>query len=1588
MAALRLRCWLIGADSLLEACAEILLGAGHEVLGVITDSARLRAWARERALAVLDPRSDFESVLATVPFDHLFAITHLERLSERILRLPTRSAINFHDGPLPAYAGLNAPAWALMHGESRHGITWHVMTAALDAGPILKQRAFDIAADETSFSLNAKCFEAAIASFAELERELAASTARPLPQDTRLRRIYQRHRRPAAACLIDWTRSAREIEALIRALDFGRYPNRLGMAKLCFAGRAVLATRARAIEVASTPFQRSHSEASCAVHVPGSVLAIDADGMRVATADGSIVISDCADLSGRALDPRQAAGRLELAPGDVLDGLDAEQSDALTKLDLKMSRAERFWVERLSGLDPIALPIPQVARGAGADTRPIVLEVELPQGLQHSFPQLSLAQLLLAALCAYLARIARRASFDIGYTDPALRQQAAGQAWIAACLPLRVSVDQRQDLGTCALGFAAELGEVCAQGVWLRDVIARYPKLQELRNRPEPLLPVAFELSRHFSLQSSLNGAHCLLEVCDADASGGGACRFSFDAAEVSAANARSLRDGFTALLGSLAARPKLALAQHSMVSAEESHRQRLEWNANEPTVSSAACVHELFEAQVARTPDATALVCGGDSLSYAELDARAQRLAGVLVQQGVGAGVLVGVFLDRSFDMLVAVLGTLKAGGAWVPLDPAHPPERTALLLEDAAVRVILSATRLVQLLPESPAQLILLDVDVPAQSMGPRKVPARPTRPDDLAYAIYTSGSTGRPKGVLVEHRNVTSFFLGMDQRIPHDPPGVWLALTGLSFDISVLELLWPLCRGFKVVVHVGDARGGRATALPLRAMDFSLFYFASEAGGQSEGYRLLLEGARFADSHGFCAVWTPERHFHAFGGLYPNPALTGAAIAAITQRIQIRAGSVVLPLHHPIRVAEDWSLVDNLSAGRVGVSFASGWNPEDFVLAPENLAQAKAVMFRDIEVVRRLWRGETLEFPGPDGAPVAVRTLPRPVQPELPVWITAAGNLATFVEAGKIGANLLTHLLGQRVEQLAPKIKAYRQARADAGFDPASGVVTLMLHTFVGADEARTREVVRGPLERYLDDSLSLAAGSGWAFPTFRRPVGVAEDAQNGIAELEPADRAALLAQACERYYEDSGLFGTPERCLEQVERIRAIEVDEIACLIDFGIAADEVLRSLPLLERVRARAQAFARAEPAPVADSIAELISSQGVTHLQCTPSQARILCADPESRRALGKVQQMFVGGEALPCELARELEDALGGALTNMYGPTESTVWSATFKLEADSAPGLARANASSSVPIGRPIANTRFHVLDECLQQVPSGVAAELFIAGAGVARGYLRRPELEAERFLPEPLCADANARMYRSGDLVRYRADGVLEFLGRIDHQLKVRGHRVEPGEIEAVLLCESGFGRAIAETVVVVREDVPGDQRLVCYLVPRAAAVDTVLLRARLAARLPEYMLPTQFVALEALPRNSNGKIDRRALPLPASRSGEIELQPQGLLESRLCELWRETLALDRVGVEQNFFDLGGHSLLVVRLHRRMHELTDKPVAMTDLFRFPTIRSLARHIAGDGAPATLAAAALRGERRRNSQPMRRQRLVEG
>jgi natural product biosynthesis luciferase-like monooxygenase protein len=443
----------------------------------------------------------------------------------------------------------------------------------------------------------------------------------------------------------------------------------------------------------------------------------------------------------------------------------------------------------------------------------------------------------------------------------------------------------------------------------------------------------------------------------------------------------------------------------------------------------------------------------------------------------------------------------------------------------------------------------------------------------PSNLAYVIFTSGSTGRPKGVMIEHRNVSNFFAGIDDRLGTQR-GVWLAVTSLSFDISVLELLWTLTRGFEVVIYAGHealaARGagaqGPALARAARPVAFSLFYFASDEGeGVADKYQLLLDGARFADKHGFEAVWTPERHFHAFGGLYPNPAVASAAIAAITERVRIRAGSCVSPLHHPIRIAEEWSLVDNLSRGRVGISFASGWQPNDFVLRPESFAERKQVMFDSIELVRRLWRGEAVTFRGPKGD-VAVRTLPRPVQRELDTWVTIAGNPESYVEAGRRGQRVLTHLLGQSVEELAEKLQLYRTAWREAGH-PGRPYVTLMLHTFVGDDEASVKETVRRPMKEYLRSAMDLVKRAAWTFPTFQERVAGGESLDQVFAGgLSAAETDALLEHAFERYYDTSGLFGTPESCAAIVRRLKELEIDELACLIDFGVPSAQALAHL--------------------------------------------------------------------------------------------------------------------------------------------------------------------------------------------------------------------------------------------------------------------------------------------------------------------------------------------------------------------------------------------------------------------------------------
>ncbi|MEA2601554.1 MAG: hypothetical protein QOF89_2546 [Acidobacteriota bacterium] len=621
------------------------------------------------------------------------------------------------------------------------------------------------------------------------------------------------------------------------------------------------------------------------------------------------------------------------------------------------------------------------------------------------------------------------------------------------------------------------------------------------------------------------------------------------------------------------------------VLTAAEERQLLVEWNATARPWPAAALLHELFERQAAETPGAPGVSCDGESLTYRELDARANRLARALRRRGVGPEVRVGLCVERSAGMVVALLGVLKAGGAYVPLDPGHPAERLALILEDSGVAVLLTEERLLAGLPSTGADALCLDRDggeIAAEDAGALE---RLAVAENLAYVLYTSGSTGRPKGVQLPHRAVVNFLRAMVERPGLKAGDVVPALTTLAFDIAGLEIYLPL-------------------------------------------------------------------------------------------------------------------------------------------------------------------------------------------------------------------------IVGGRVE-------------------------------VVGREEAA--------------DGRKLAA---------------------------------RLAQA---------------------------------------------------------------------------------GVTAVQATPVTWRLLVTTGwQGMPGL----KLLCGGEALPRDLAGDLL-VRGAELWNVYGPTETAVWSTAGRV----APG------EGPVPLGPPIANTGLYVLDPRSRLAPVGAAGELLIGGAGLARGYLGRPELTAERFVPHPWSQEPGARLYRTGDLVRWRPSGGLEFLGRIDHQVKVRGFRIELGEVEAALLRHP----AVAQAVVTARQEA-GEPRLVAYVVPAGEAPAAGELRGHLRQSLPDYMLPSAFVVLDTLPLNPSGKVDRKALPAPeATReagSAAAWVDPHNDLERTIAALWREVLGLDRVGADDNFFDLGGHSLLAAQVHVRLSEALSREVALLDLFRYPTVASLAAFLGG-GEAASPQAGLARAKARREA-----------
>lgn len=1539
-------CVIIGEGSLVIQCAENWLKRGQQILAVVSNEVSIQQWASGHGLLHVSPDTNYQVTLRQQPFDYLFSIVNLKMLPDDVLKLPLKAAINFHDGPLPEYAGINVTMWALLNGETSHGVTWHEMTSEADKGRILKQKLFDVAPTETSFSLNAKCFSAGIDSFAELADDIVQNRLSPVVQDFSTRAYFGKYQRPEAACTVPWKQDGEAVIRFIKALDFGGgYANPVGLPKLRVGARLLVVADAELTERKSTT-------------APGT-LHWDGQHADVATNTFDVRLTSLRNLNGASVTPAQLQEIPTWRSGMVFDFPDDAQKAKLNELTTRAAKSEEGWAKEMSEFT--APQIPGVVTTQNKSDTFFTLTCSW-----GAFAGVALVDKL-AALAQFVARFSGDYVFQLGLELPAFRDGVAGaEAYFISDIPWRVKLDPEHGFAKNQTTLKQSLERCEKRGPVARDFLARHPSLTNLaeldgavnfgvRIRVGGAAPAA--LPAGTLIQWQVSETHQELSLCVANEA-------------LDKQGAQALVDRLAAFLSAAHFQPDVPLSRVSLLSDSERQRVLVDFNRTAQNVPKDVCVHDLIARQAARTPDAVAVVCRGQIISYRELNARANQLARHLQSLGVGVESLVGVYLERSIEMMVAILGIQKAGAAYVPLDPAYPADRIALMIDDSQLPVVIVQERLRGRLPSDKARVVAIDAEWQNAIAKHADTDLQtPVRPHHRCYVIYTSGSTGKPKGAEIEHRNVVNFFEGMDQRLGFEKPGTWLAVTSLNFDISVLELFWTLSRGFTVVLFVEEAR----TAVSQRSqhLDFGLFYFASDEGTSGpEAYDLLLEGARFADEHGFNSVWTPERHFHAFGGLFPNPAVTSAALATVTKKVALRSGSCVSPLHSSVRIAEEWSVVDNLSRGRAGLSFASGWQPNDFVIKPENFSNRKNIMFEQIDVVRRLWRGEAVNFKGPTGKDVPIKILPKPVQKELPIWVTTAGNPETFEQAGKHGANLLTHLLGQTFAEVSEKIAVYRKAWAAAGH-PGRGVVTLMLHTFVGESDESVKETVREPMKAYLRSAVGLVKEAAWSFPTFKQKTTLA-DGNFSMDHLSEADMDALLNHSFERYYGSSGLFGSVETCTKIAEQCRQIDVDEVGCLVDFGVPQRKVLQHLNLLVRVMQNVNASQPAiapPPDTTGDfSIGALLKQHQVTHFQCTPSMAGMLMLDPQARQNLSSLQKMMVGGEAFPIPLARELRKIVKGDIINMYGPTETTIWSTTFALK----------EVGDAIPIGTPIANTDVLILDQNLQLVPIGSPGELCIGGSGVVRGYLNRPELTAQRFVPHPFRSEPGARLYRTGDLARFRADGVVEFLGRIDHQVKIRGFRIELGEIESAIATFAG----VREVVVVAREDVPGDKRLVAYFIPHAGKnPDSSEMREFLKKRLPEYMVPAAFVSMTSFPQTPNRKIDRKALPPPervAAASNTAYVQPSSDVETLIAQIWQEILSVPKVGVDDNFFDLGGHSLLSVQVLMRLKEKVDKPVSLVDMFRFPTVRSLARYLGADeSANEALKQSAARGEARKEA-----------
>ncbi|MBV8201787.1 MAG: AMP-binding protein, partial [Acidobacteria bacterium] len=908
----------------------------------------------------------------------------------------------------------------------------------------------------------------------------------------------------------------------------------------------------------------------------------------------------------------------------------------------------------------------------------------------------------------------------------------------------------------------------------------------------------------------------------------------------------------FSRFLAAATAEPERALAELPLLTPPERHQLLAEWNDTRAPFPETVLLHQFFEASAARAPGAVAAVCAGRELTYAQLEARSNQLAHLLRERGVGRGAPVGVWVERSLDMLVAVLGALKAGGHYVALDAAWPAERVETILAATAAPAIVASGGLLGLVEEMRWRL-------------PR-----------LADAVVLDAASPEPPVEAIDAPSVRELWdLVAERAVDRVTAGGFVsALTGAPMSEAevdeyrdrVLSLAGPWLRPAARVLEIGSGSG------------LLLWEMASRA-------------ARVTGLDPSPLTQERNRDKAAREGFGNVELLTGFAHE----------------LPELIGAEERFDLVVLASAAQ----FFPGPRYLERVLrwARERLAPGGALLVADVLDARR--RGELARaIEQRRGTPAAAAAAAAAAQQDL-----LALDEAFFAELGGTVHHRTAGFPNElrfRYDVLLEAGAASGSAAGAVGGTPAAASPAGERRRFglwtgwhVGSRPDGPLPPVATPDDIAYVIHTSGSTGEPKGILVQHRPAANLVDWINRTFDVGPLDRGLFVASLC----------------------------FDLSVYDIFGLLAAGGTVHVATREDL---------ADP----DRLVGLLRRGGVTLWDSAPAALVQLAPlfpeapDPESR-----LRRVLLSGDWIPVTLPDRVRHAFPGAqVLALGGATEATVWSNWFPVDVVDP-------AWPSIPYGRPLANCRYHVLDDDWNPCPIGVAGALYIGGDCLCAGYAR-PELTAQAFLPDPFAATPGARLYRTGDRARAYADGNLEFLGRLDQQVKVRGFRIELGEIEVVL----GSHPGVRDCVVVVREDAPGDRRLVAYAVLRAPRPRVEELRDHLAARLPEFMIPAAFVILEALPLTPNGKLDRQALPAPARAGAAGYVAPADPIEELLAGIWAEILGLERVGVHDNFFDLGGHSLLATQVMSRIRGVLRVDLPLRQLFEAPTVARLARAVA--------------------------------